>query len=158
MPPTPLFAKLNLKDQREIVVLGAPTSFDVELAALQRVNRGLQVHRRVGAGSPVSFALAFATTQRAVDAATVALVARAVDDVVLWMAYPKGSSTRYTCDFNRDTGWAALGDAGFEPVRIVAIDEDWSALRFRRIQHIKRITRSAEMAISAAGRARAKKK
>ncbi|MFN0099908.1 MAG: hypothetical protein ACKVS7_14640 [Gemmatimonadaceae bacterium] len=158
MPTTPLFAKLNLKDQRRIVVLDAPSSFEVELAALRKVDEDLQVQRRVEAGSPVTFALAFATTQKAVDTATAALVAHAVDDVVLWMVYPKGSSKRYTCDFNRDTGWAKLGEAGFEPVRMVALDDDWSALRFRRIQHIKRITRSADMAISAAGRARAKKK
>ena len=34
---------------------------------------------------------------------------------------------------------------GFEPVRQVAIDEDWSALRFRRAEHIKTMTRSFAM-------------
>lgn len=158
MPTTPLFAKLNLKDQRRIIVLDAPPSFDAELTALQRADRELTVHRKVPAGEPIEFALAFATTQQAVDRATAALTARAADDVILWMVYPKGTSKRYTCEFNRDTGWAALGAAGFEPVRMVAVDEDWSALRFRRTRHIKTLTRSADMAISAAGRARAKKK
>lgn len=50
----------------------------------------------------------------------------------------EGTSRRYTCEFNRDTGWAALHKAGFDTVRQVAIDEDWSALRFRRIEYIKR--------------------
>lgn len=158
MPPTPLFAKLNLKDQRQLVVLDAPTTFEAELRALQDLIPDLEVLRRVPARGSVAFALAFATTQQAVDRATAALTARAADDVVLWMVYPKGSSKRYTCEFNRDTGWSALGAAGFEPVRMVAVDEDWSALRFRRTQHIKTLTRSADMAISAAGRARAKKK
>ena len=45
--------------------------------------------------------------------------------------------------------------AGFEPVRMVAIDEDWSAVRFRRAEFIKTMKRGAEHAISAAGRARA---
>ena len=54
------------------------------------------------------------------------------------MAYPKGSSKRLTCDFNRDTGWSPLRAVGFGPVRQVAIDEDWSALRFRRAEFIKR--------------------
>ena len=39
---------------------------------------------------------------------------------------------------NCDSGWPVLGAAGFEPVRMVAIDADWSALRFRRVEHIKR--------------------
>ena len=76
-------------------------------------------------------------------------------DAILWCAYPKGSSTRYTCEFNRDTGWASLGTAGFEPVRQIAIDEDWSALRFRRAQYISTLRRDPARAISAGGKARA---
>jgi len=38
--------------------------------------------------------------------------------------------------FNRDTGWDVMRSAGFDTVRQVAIDEDWSALRFRRQEHI----------------------
>ena len=57
----------------------------------------------------------------------------------MWIAYPKKSSTRYTCD--RDRGWEGMGEAGFDPVRMVAIDEDWSALRFRRVEFIKKMTR-----------------
>jgi hypothetical protein len=67
------------------------------------------------------------------------------DDEVIWLAYPKLSSKKYTCEFNRDTGWQALGDIGFEGVRMVAIDEDWSALRFRRAENIKTIIRSFAM-------------
>ena len=37
-----------------------------------------------------------------------------------------------------------MGEAGFEPVRMVAIDEDWSALRFRRAEFIKNMTRPEE--------------
>ena len=37
-----------------------------------------------------------------------------------------------------------LGDAGFEPVRMVAIDEDFSAVRFRRVEFIKTLTRGKE--------------
>jgi len=37
-----------------------------------------------------------------------------------------------------DKGWDALTGAGFDTVRLVAIDADWSALRFRRKEHIGR--------------------
>jgi hypothetical protein len=57
---------------------------------------------------------------------------------MLWFAYPKKSSVNYTCDFSRDTGWEILGRHGFEGVRMVAIDQDWSALRFRRVEYIKK--------------------
>jgi len=73
-------------------------------------------------------------------------------DALLWFCYPKGSSKKYKCDFNRDNGWQALGELGFEPVRMVAIDEDWSALRFKPAEAIKTMTRS--FAITATGKAK----
>jgi hypothetical protein len=66
-------------------------------------------------------------------------------DGLVWFAYPKGTSKKYTCDFNRDTGWSALGALGFEPVRMVAIEQNWSALRFRRIEYIKTMTRQTRL-------------
>ena len=71
------------------------------------------------------------------------------------MAYPKSTSKKYKCEFNRDSGWPVLGAAGFEPVRMVAIDEDWSALRFRRVEHIKKMARNPEGAISTVGKRKA---
>jgi hypothetical protein len=57
-------------------------------------------------------------------------------DALLWIDYPKGTSKNYKYEFNGDTGWDVLRSAGFDTVRAVAIDEDWSALRFRRVEFI----------------------
>jgi hypothetical protein len=62
------------------------------------------------------------------------------------------------CEFNRDTGWAALGAAGFEGVRMVAIDEDWSALRFRRVEFIQTMTRDKKRAMTKRGKKKVTKK
>ena len=146
---TPLFKKLNFNGQDRIVVLNAPDSFDPELQAMRPYTR---VHTVVGDNA--TFVLGFARTQAEVDTLAAEVAAQTAGDAVVWIAYPKASSKRYTCDFNRDTGWAVLGQLGFEPVRQVAIDEDWSALRFRRAAFIKTLTRSFTM--SAAGKAKAK--
>ena len=145
-----VFRKLNLKDQNDIVVLDAPASFEPEIAALE----GVAVRRSMDAVEQVQFALAFVTLQEQITQAAAQIAQKMDGDAVLWFAYPKGSSKRYTCDFNRDTGWDALGAAGFEPVRQVAIDEDWSALRFRRVEYIKKLTRSSLGAISETGQQR----
>ncbi len=58
-------------------------------------------------------------------------------------------------DFNRDTGSDALGAIGFEAVRQIAIDEDWTALRFRRAEFVKSLARAPQRAMSAEGRAKA---
>ena len=143
---SPLFTKLNLGTHAVIHVLGAPPSFEPELAALV----GIAVKRRVD--GPCRFAVAFVVTQAELDGASTSLAAHSVGDAIVWIAYPKASSARYRCEFNRDSGWPALGAAGFEPVRIVAIDDDWSALRFRKVEHIRSMTRRASGAISAEGR------
>lgn len=128
-----IFEKLNLKQQREIVVVNAPPSFEPELAALKSVT----VLRDPKKAKVVSFALVFATKQAEVDALSQVLAGKAEGDALLWFAYPKGTSKRFKCEFNRDTGWNTMRSTGFDTVRQVAIDEDWSALRFRRVEYIK---------------------
>jgi hypothetical protein len=46
---------------------------------------------------------------------------------VVWIAYPKGNRT----DINRDTLWPIVAEFGMRPNGQVAIDDRWSALRFR---------------------------
>ena len=149
----PIWHKLNLGELAQAVVIGAPESFEPAIASLGDV----EVLCDLDALDEVEFSLAFVTKREEIDALAPVLASKAPGDPLIWFAYPKGSSKRYTCEFNRDTGWQPLGDAGFEPVRQVSIDEDWSALRFRREEHIKRMTRAKEMAMSEKGKARTTK-
>lgn len=135
-----VFAKLNLKDQNQIVILEAPQSFEPELAVL----KGVEIVRDLKKAKSVAFSLAFVTTQDRVDALAPAIAKKAEGDAVIWFAYPKGSSKKYKSQIDRDHGWNVLGKEGFEPVRMVAIDEDWSAVRFRRASFIKNMTRGKE--------------
>jgi hypothetical protein len=45
----------------------------------------------------------------------------------IWIAYPKGNRA----DINRDSLWPIAGEYGLRPISQVAVDEVWSALRFR---------------------------
>jgi len=130
---TPLFDKLNLGAHDEIVLFNAPESFESELKKL----KGVKIARDQGKPKAIKFGLAFAMTQAQLDRASKLFAAGSEGDAVLWFAYPKGTSKRYTCEFNRDAGWGVIRAAGFESVRMVAIDEDWSALRFRRLEYVK---------------------
>jgi hypothetical protein len=137
----PIWTKLNLKAPATVLVLQAPDSFAGALASWPDAC----FTTLEAAPETVALGLAFVTQQQEIDALAPLLAARLPGDSLLWLAYPKGSSKRYRCDFNRDTGWAKLGELGFEPVRQIAIDEDWSALRFRRVAFIKKMTRSFAM-------------
>jgi hypothetical protein len=141
--PMATFAKLNLKDQAEIVILNAPASFEPELKSLKGVSL-----RRDAKGGDIGFSLAFVMTQKEVDTLAPQVAKKAKGDAIVWFAYPKGSSKKYKSQINRDNGWAVMGDAGFEPVRMVAIDEDWSALRFRRVEFIKTMNRPEDVRLT----------
>jgi hypothetical protein len=152
---TPLFKKLNLKDQLTVHILLAPVSFQPEIQAIKKI---VSVKDSLRGSEPIEFFLAFVTKQDEVNSLSKKVSSRLVDDGLFWLAYPKGSSKKYTCDFNRDTGWEVLGKLGFEPVRQVAIDDDWSALRFRSVAHIKKMTRSFAMTDEGKKKVKAAKK
>ncbi len=131
MPP--LFQKLNLKSQNPILILNAPEDFQQHLEGLQNVT----ILRDLESVTRIHFALAFTEKKQELDRISALVAPLAEGDAILWFAYPKATSKKYHCDFNRDTGWDVLMAAGFRPIRQVAIDEDWSALRFRRVEFVK---------------------
>jgi hypothetical protein len=152
---TPLFKKLNFKNQQTLHIVQAPDSLQPEM---KNIGAFASVTTSLHGFAPIEFCLAFVTKQSEVNSLSKKVSARLVDDGLFWFAYPKGSSKKYRCDFNRDTGWDELGKLGFEPVRQVAIDEDWSALRFRRVAHIKKMTRSFAMTSEGKQKVKAAKK
>lgn len=85
--------------------------------------------------------LAFVQTEEEVEKYFSKMHELSSEDESIWMAYPKGTSKRYKSKINRDKGWKYLGQFEYEGVRQIAIDKDWSALRFRKIRFIKTMTR-----------------
>ena len=151
-----LFKKLNYKTQDSILALNHPESFEAELGAMEKhatVHRNLQE-----AGQVLDFVIAFGKTLEEVNELTSSIGPRLGEDAVFWFCYPKQSSRKYTCEFNRDTGWAIMAKFELEPVRQVAIDADWSALRFRHVDKIKSLTRRESMALSQKAKKRTQNK
>jgi hypothetical protein len=139
-----IFSKLNYKNQQEIHVINAPESFAPhleEMKALCRINKDLEK-------GLVSFLLIFVTRTDEINDYAMRLHDFQIEDPVVWFAYPKKSSRKFRSDISRDSGWSPLGDLGFEPVRQIAIDEDWSALRFRKADFIKTMKREPARRIS----------
>ena len=145
-----VWRKLNLKDQKEIVVVNAPPSFEQALKTLE----GVAVKRKPADAKQIAFLLAFVTTRQEVDALARTVASKTLPDAVVWFAYPKSTSKKYKSEISRDAGNEALGEAGFEPVRMVAIDEDWTGKRFRRVAFIKNLTRDPRALVSKEGKTR----
>ena len=49
---------------------------------------------------------------------------------IFWVAYPKANRA----DLNRDSLWPILAEHGMRPISQVAVDDAWSALRFRALK------------------------
>jgi hypothetical protein len=154
---TPLFKKLNYKNQGNIVVLNAPESFKSELDALTHVT-DVNIITDVSLAESVEFTICFVRTQAEIDTFISSIDHKLNGDATIWLCYPKASSKKYTCEFNRDTGFGILGKYRLEGVRQVAIDDDWSALRFRKVEYIKKITRRESFALTKEAKQRTTKK
>lgn len=150
----PIFKKLNFKEQKIIFAINAPSSFEKELESMKEFAK---VSTKVKSKDEVEFAICFATKQTEVDTIAKTIAPQLKGDAIFWVCYPKGTSKKYKCDFNRDTGWNIMGKYNLEGVRMVAIDEDWSALRFRKVDYIKTLTRKFS-AISPKGKKKANQK
>lgn len=150
-----IFKKLNLKSQVCLLFLNGPDTF---VPLCESLSDSLDVSFSKGGQGNWEFALAFATKLEEVESLAENVIPRLEGDAVFWIAYPKASSRKYRCEFNRDTCWASIGARGWEPVRQVAIDEDWSALRFRKVEYISKLTRSEAMMLSEEGKQRLAKK
>lgn len=96
----------------------------------------------------LDFALVFVESPQEIEVQIDSLEPKLKEDAVLWFCYLKKSSKKFQGIITRDQGWEALGAYQYEPVRQVAIDADWSALRFRKLKHIKTMTRRESMRIS----------
>lgn len=150
---TPLFKKLNFKDQETIYILNPPAEFGKEQKAIEEFT---SVKTGMDDAETVNFVLSFVQNKAEVDQLAPVIDDKLEGDGLVWFAYPKKSSKKYDAEISRDYGWEALGRHGFEPVRQVAVNEDWSALRFRRVEHIKNMKRNPKMAMTKEGKRRTK--
>ena len=50
--------------------------------------------------------------------------------ILLWVCYPKPG--KLETDLGRDKLWTWMKGRGFEPVRVVSVDDTWSAFSFRK--------------------------
>jgi hypothetical protein len=111
--------KLQLRAEQRLVMAHAPASVAPTLQPLTSLPRD--------AAEPAL--LVFALNRAALQEDLEQVVASALADRLTWVAYPK--SGQLGTDLNRDSLAATLTASGLQPVRQIAIDDVWSALRFR---------------------------
>jgi hypothetical protein len=112
--------KLQIKPGSSVAVIGLPGGVKVDLpegcASIAEANRANVV-------------IVFARDSTALDTIAQPVVDAALEDRLAWVAYPKAG--KLGTDLNRDRLARIMSDRGTQPVRQIAINDVWSALRFR---------------------------
>jgi hypothetical protein len=130
-----LYKKLNYKGQKRIALINCPEDFYTSSA---KYLTDAQIDTTIDPRFPYEFMIVFAELVHEVEVSAPRALHNLVSDGILWFAFPKKTSKKScTSDLDRDHGWVVLIDRGFDKVRLVAIDNDWSALRFRNVRFIK---------------------
>jgi hypothetical protein len=111
--------KLQLKPGQPVTLAGVADPVPRELKALAR---------RTDGDLPAAL-VALVANRAALKSLQARVVTSAKRDALTWVAYPKAG--QLGTDLNRDELAAALMERGVRPVRQIAIDDVWSALRFR---------------------------
>lgn len=129
-----LLGKLNYKGQERIAIINEDASFTISLADELK---NVIIDKEIDPRYPYDFILIFVKSINEVEFHTPSALHNLLADGILWFCYPKKTSKKFKSGIDRDHGWKALNDCGFHGIRIVSIDNDWSALRFRNVKYIK---------------------
>jgi hypothetical protein len=124
-----LFEKLQLKDERNLLIQGVPSTIEkqfVKLSYSKNVTPLLRIKK-------IDFALVFAINQNQMCNILNEVFPALHEDSKLWIAYPKTAS-KIASDLNRDCNWRILSDNGYQSILEVALDHVWTAMRFHKVE------------------------
>ena len=123
--------KLQLKDERNILVQGLPSSIEkqfIKLNFAKSVTPLLRTRR-------IDFALVFAVSKTQLSDILKEVIPALHEEAKLWIAYPKLTS-KIASDLCRDCSWDMVTSIGFETVRLAILDNTWSAMRFKKQEQV----------------------
>lgn len=123
-----LLEKLQLADERNLLIQGLPSSIEkqfVKLAFAKNLTPLLKSRK-------IDFALVFAINEQQLGAIVREVLPALQPEGKFWVAYPKPGS-KIATTLNRECSWVCITGSGYEMVRDVALDHVWTAVRFKRV-------------------------
>ena len=126
-----ILEKLQLKDEKNLLVQGLPSSVEKQFAKLS-YNKNITPLLKA---RKIDFALIFAINQLQLNNILKEVFSALHPESKLWIAYPKTTS-KIVSDLNRDASWEILSKNDYEAVRQVTLDHVWTAMRFKKLDQI----------------------
>lgn len=119
--------KLQIKDEKNILIQGLPSSLEkqfIKLAFCKSVTPLLRTRK-------IDFALVFAISKKQLCDILKDVIPAMQTGGKCWVAYPKLSS-KIASDLSRCENWNIMEPMGFEPTELVSLDNMWNAMWFRK--------------------------
>ncbi len=123
-----MLEKLNLKDEKNVLIQGLPSSIEKQFAKLSYAKNVTPLLK----SRKIDFALLFAIHQNQMCAILNDVFPALHTETKLWIAYPKAAS-KIASDLNRDCNWQILQDHDYEAEGEVVLDHVWSAICFKKL-------------------------
>ena len=133
---TPLVRKIGIKADHVVLLDNAPD--DVDLAINEQSTGGAQIVRRLppkSRGRSADVTLTFHTSHDALAKRLPILFARTSTAGMVWVCWPKKAAQKalgIVSDVDENTVRELGLELGFVDVKIAAIDDTWSGLKFVR--------------------------
>ena len=135
-----ILKKLSYRDQSPVLILNPPEEFSSMLKEFSS-----QVDLEIK--GKYSFIQVFAVESKEANKLAKKVLKAIGDNALLWFCYPKGTSKKYKSDLKRENCAKLFAEKNYEPVAQIAIDEDWSAMRFKPVDSIKTMKRKNAVSI-----------
>jgi hypothetical protein len=120
-----VFEKLQLADEKNLLIQGLPSSIEKQFSKLSFAKNMTPLLKN----RKIDFALVFAVNECQLNGILKDVMPSLKDESKFWVAYPKITSKIVT-DLNRECSWNRLTCEGYESIERVELDHVWSAMRF----------------------------
>jgi len=122
-----LFDKLELSEEKNLLIQGLPSSIEKQFAKLSYAKNVTPLLK----SRKIDFALVFAVNRNQLSNILHDVFPALHCNSKLWIAYPKVTS-KIASDLNRHTNWEVLVDSEYEAINQVALDHVWTAMLFKK--------------------------
>lgn len=126
-----LFEKLQLKDEKNILIQGLPSSIEkqfIKIPYSKSITPLLKIRK-------IEFALLFAVSKKQLADVLSDVTPALHDNAKIWVAHPK-STSKIASDLSRECNWCCIDELGFEAIHQVTLDNVWSAVQLQRAEEL----------------------
>ena len=130
-----LINKLQIKSRAKLWLVNVPDEVAEALTASGEI-------ATVKTGAAFDGVIAYCESPADVAKVFPSILRSLPPDGLLWFAYRKGAAAKAS-GLSRDAGWGPVEAANWRPVRSIAIDDNWTGLRFKPVDLVSSKTPDA---------------